>query len=57
MNCPHLNEYETFICVSPDISIIPSKKHMEEYCTTSSHWACPLKKNFSQVVDAFSYSV
>ena len=57
MHCPHLKKFETHMCVSADSAIIPSRKHREEFCTTNSHWACPLKKRFSEVAAAFSYSI
>ena len=57
MNCPHLKKYENEMCVSDEMSIIPSLKHMENFCMTSSHWACPIKRSFSEIADTFSYSL
>jgi cyclopropane fatty-acyl-phospholipid synthase-like methyltransferase len=57
MHCPFLKKFDTHMCVTADSSIIPSQRHREQYCQTSSHWACPLKERFSEVAAAFSYSI
>ncbi|MBI5191647.1 MAG: hypothetical protein HZA22_13395 [Nitrospirae bacterium] len=57
MRCPFLMSYERDMCVSDEMSIIPSGKHRENFCETGSHWACPMKKSFSTIADEFSYAL
>ena len=57
MTCPHFKKFETHMCVSNDYSVIPSRKHAEEFCTKDSHWACPMIKRFSELAEAFSYGI
>jgi len=51
MDCPHLNRFMKDICVSGGRAILPSHKHSENFCRTSSHWACPMRKRPPEAVN------
>ncbi len=57
MHCPHLKKFDTHMCVTAENAIIPSRKHRDEFCTTSSYWACPFRRRFAEVAAVFSYSI
>ena len=57
MHCPHLKKFEKHVCVLADGAIIPSPGHREEFCTTGSYLACPMRNNFAEVARAFSYCI
>lgn len=57
MKCPHLERFEKDMCISSEVAIIPSQKHVENFCNTDSHWACPMKRKFLEIADTFAYSL
>jgi hypothetical protein len=56
MHCPYFKKFEADMCVSSEISIIPSVRHTEQFCKTNNFWACPIKGNLAKMAEAFSYS-
>lgn len=59
MRCPELNSYIKEICVSGGTLIFPSPKHLENFCMSGSHWACPMKTRHEPVTgtDAVEVSI